>query len=345
MKTLCVDGNSILKVSFFGNKNTFVNDQNIGALFTMLTLIRKILKEYGSFDRCILFWDSINEAGKLRFHIYEGYKANRPHKSWYSKIELTEDEIKKEQEKDKSILTQRIRIKNYAEELFFRQVDPHDGIEADDCIAYYCLNKRKNEEIIIFSGDHDFCQLIDKDISLYLTRKRTLINKLNYFLFFNHHLSNACLVKSIVGDQSDNIPGIPGIQEKTLLKCFPQLKKRKVEYEELIEWAKEIQEKRKEEKKEPLKNLQLLIEGKELYELYKKIIDLHNPILTDECKELIKDINELPLDDENRGSKNLLRMMTEDGFISLIWNEDYVDYLEPFFSVINSEKEYLKKYE
>ena len=104
-------------------------------------------------DRCILFWDG-EYSGKLKYELYPDYKSNRIGKSWYSNpLQLTEKEIKKEQEKDKSILKQRIRIKQYSEELFFRQLE-NNVTEADDCIAYYCQNLKENEEVIIYQfGD------------------------------------------------------------------------------------------------------------------------------------------------------------------------------------------------
>ncbi len=344
MKTLCIDSQYLLKQSFYGNRDTYVNNQNIGCLYTFFTIIRKILKEINDIDRVILFWDG-TKSGKLRFDIFSEYKSNRIGKEWYANpLELTDKEIEKELEKDKSILTQRIRIKEYAEELFFRQVES-EIVEADDIIAYYCQNLKENEEVIIYSNDRDLCQLINSRVSLYLANKKQLITPNNYFLFFKHHLSNTVLLKTIEGDMSDNIPGIKNVKEKTLLKFFPEIKKKTITFNEIIDKTKLIQEQRVENKLKPLKSLDNLLNGKNIYERNLKLVDLSKPLMTPEAIELIKDISDLPLDDENRGSKNLLRYMTDDGFISLIWNNgDYVDYLEPFINVVNSEKNYLYEY-
>ena len=344
MKTLCVDAQYLLKQSFFGNKDTFVNDQNIGCIYTFFTIIRKLLKEFSDIDRVILFFDGA-KSGKLRYLLYSPYKSNRIGKEWYANpLELTDKEIEKELAKDHSILTQRIRIKQYAEELYFRQIED-EVVEADDLISYYCQNLKDDEEAIIYSNDRDLCQLINNKVSLYLANKKQLITPNNYFLFFKHHLSNTVLIKSIEGDTSDNISGVQGVKEKTLLKFFPEIKKKTITFNEILDKTKLLQEQRIENKLKPLKSLDNILNGKDIYERNMSLVDLSKPLMTPEAIELVKDISELPLDSENRGSKNLLKYMADDGFISLIWNDgDYVDYLSPFFSVINSEKEYLKNY-
>ena len=43
-------------------------------------------------------------------------------------------------------------------------------------------------------------------------------------MYFNHHYGNALIIKIICGDSADNIDGISGVGEKTLLKYFPELK-------------------------------------------------------------------------------------------------------------------------
>jgi len=343
MKTLCVDAQYLLKQSINAWKDLYFADNHIGGLFGFFTIIRKLLPIINP-DRIILFFDGIH-SGILRYRIFSEYKSNRIGKSWYSNpLELTDKEIKKELEKDKSILIQRINIKKFAEELFFRQVED-DETEADDMISYYCQNLLENEEVVIYTNDRDLLQLINNRVSLYLANKKTIITKNNYFLFFKHHLSNTVLVKAIEGDTSDNISGIKMIKEKTLLKYFPEIKKKTITFNEIIDKTKLIQEERIKNKNKPLKSLNNLLNGRDIYERNLKLVDLSKPFITDEAIEMVKDIHTLPLDDENRGSKNLLKLMTDSGFINVIWNQDYVDYLEPFIRIVNSEKDYLKNYE
>jgi 5'-3' exonuclease len=341
--TLCIDAQYLLKQSFHGAKDLYMGDDHIGALYQFLTTIRKLIPIVNP-DRVILFWDG-QHSGKLRYEIFDQYKSNRIGKSWYSNpLQLTDNEIKKELEKDKSILKQRIRIKQYAEELFFRQIED-DVTEADDCIAYYVQNLQENEEAVIYTNDRDLCQLINNDVSMYLANKKTIVTPNNYFIFFNHHISNMILVKSIEGDPSDNIDGIKGVKEKTLIKLFPEIKKKTITFDKILDKTKLIQEERIKDKKKPLKSLDNILNSKDKYYRNKKLVDLSKPLMTEEAIEMVDDIRTLPLDDEDRGSKNLLRMMVEDGFINVIWNQDYVDYLTPFIPIAKNEKEYFRKYE
>ena len=66
------------------------------------------------------------------------------------------------------------------------------------------------------------------------------------------------------------------------------------------------------------------------------------PILNDNARIALEEL-ELPLSDEGRNSKNLLKMMNEDGFLS-IYNGTFVQYVEPFYTVIMTEKQLLKEY-
>ena len=353
-KTLCVDAQNILKLAFHGNKDTYTEFGYIGAIVTFYTCIRKLIKEY-HINKVILFWDS-EASGKLRHDIYPYYKANRKHKDWYSEgLVLSEKDINREENADKSLLKQRERIKQYAEELFIRQVE--DLIcEADDCIAYYINNlKEPDENVIIYSADKDFCQLVGDNVWLYLANKKFLVTEKNYnVLYFDHHPKNSALIKAIEGCDSDNIYGVENIGEKTLLKHFPEMRKQPVTFDHLLERAKEINRGRK----KPYVALQNLIEGKtiepiegvingkHLFELNYKLVNLKEPFLTEECKELIETATLSPMSDEDRGGKNLLRLMYEDGFIKTLPGgpEGYKNFLIEFLSIVKKEKYEYQKY-
>lgn len=344
--TLCVDAQYLLKQSINAWDDLYAKDEHIGGLYGFFTIIRRLLPIINP-DRVILFFDGTH-SGKLRYEIYDQYKSNRIGKEWYANpFELTDKEIEKELKKSQSSLKQRILIKQFAEELFFRQVECPDGItEADDMIGYYTQNLKEHEEAVIYTNDRDLLQLIrpNNKVTIYLANKKTIINEHNYFMYFNHHLSNMPLIKAIEGDQSDFIPGIGGVKQKTLLKFFPEIKKKTVTFDEIYDKTKILQEERIENKKKPLKSLDNILNNRDIYDRNMKLVDLSKPLITEECIKELKEISTLPLDSENRGSKNLIRLMVDIGFIECIWNNDYVDYLVPFFGVINSEKEYFKNY-
>lgn len=352
-KTLIVDSENLLKQSFHGNKNTYSKSYGyIGCLVTFFTIIRKVIMEQ-NITKVILFWDSPT-GGKLRYNIYPFYKSNRS-KNWNdSEIILSDRDVEREENSDKSLFLQRERIKQYGEELFFRQVEFQD-IEADDCIAYYVNNLLEpHEEAVIYTNDRDFCQLINDKVSIYLANKKQLITKNTYFLYFDHDLRNAALIKALEGCKTDVIHGVEGLGEKKLLTYFPELRTNEVSFEHILVRAQEINKGRK----KPYSALKNLIEGKtiveienvydgrDLFNLNYKLVNLKEPFITDECKEHIEEAATYPMSDSNRGGKNLMKLMIEDGFINTIPGgaDGYVNFLKEFLTVVKREKELYQNY-
>jgi len=323
-KTLLIDGNVLMKRSYSGAKNVFYKERHIGGIFQFYSTLRKHIVEL-SIDKVIIMWDG-ERSGYLRLDYYPEYKNNRPRFI------------------DESYETQKLRVKAYAEDLFLRQYE-HPDCESDDLLSYYSLNKSKNEEVIIYTNDRDLCQLITTEVSLFLADKKVLVGIGNYSWFFQHYYENAGLVKIIEGCTSDNIKGIEGVTETTLLTHFPEIKERKVTLEEILEKTKILKEGKK------LKVFDSIIEGKtkgchkgNVYEINKIIIDLHQPLLTDEAKEEVMNLINLPLNPEGRDYKNVLKMMFEDGVMYAIpgGENGYVNFLDPFIKLSKKEKNNFK---
>ena len=324
-KTLLIDGNVLMKRSYSGAKNVFYKERHIGGIFQFYSTLRKHIVEL-SIDKVIIMWDG-ERSGYLRLDYYPEYKNNRPRFI------------------DESYETQKLRVKAYAEDLFLRQYE-HPDCESDDLLSYYSLNKSKNEEVIIYTNDRDLCQLITTEVSLFLADKKVLVGIGNYSWFFQHYYENAGLVKIIEGCTSDNIKGIEGVTETTLLTHFPEIKERKVTLEEILEKTKILKEGKK------LKVFDSIIEGKtkgchkgNVYEINKIIIDLHQPLLTDEAKEEVMNLINLPLNPEGRDYKNVLKMMFEDGVMYAIpgGENGYVNFLDPFIKLSKIEKSNFNK--
>jgi 5'-3' exonuclease len=327
IKTLIVDGNVLMKRSYNGAKNVYHKDKHIGGIFAFYSTLRKIIVEH-KIDKVVITWDG-ERSGTLRLDYYPEYKGNRP------KFFDQEYEI------------QKIRVKQYAEDLFIRQYE-HPDVESDDLIAFYCLNKNVLEDVMIYTNDRDMCQLINEEVTIFLADKKMEIGIGNYGWFFEHNYQNAGLIKIIEGCTSDNIKGIDGVTENTLLTYFPQLKERKVTLDEIIEGSKVIQEGRG---NKPLKIMENIINGVSkgnhrgpFYEINKKIIDLNNPLLTEEAGESMKNLIELTLDPEGREYKNVLKMMIDDGVLYAIpgGENGYLNFMEPFIRLIKLEKQNFK---
>ena len=267
IKTLLVDGDNLFKIGFHGAKDVFNDGAHVGGVFHFVSVLRKFLEEHNH-DKVVVFWDGDSNSS-IRKSIYPQYKANR-----------RQDDMN--EYKYESYLYQKSRIKQYLEEIFVRQVEMHDN-EADDLIAYYCKIS-KDEKIIVFSADKDLTQLISADVTIYspITKQyfkdgdMISLNKVN----IPHY--NVLLTKIFTGDKSDNIDGIQGLGEKTLVKFFPQVQEKPCTIEEILDYARNIPQKK------PIKTLVNLLEGKtkstilgeEFYTTNKKIVDLTNPLIT-----------------------------------------------------------------
>ncbi len=327
--TLLVDGNALFKTGFFGAKDEYNSrGVHVGGLYQFLTTLRKLLNN-DIYHRVYVFWDG-NFSGKLRYDIYKPYKSARgkDYENGTQPIDISE-------------LEQRKLVWDYLNELYVRQLK-HEVIEGDDFIAYYCLTKSDNEKITICTNDRDMCQLISADVRIYFLDIKDFVGIDNFSLYFCYHYENACLIKSMIGDNSDSIKGIKGLGETTLLSLFPQLKERKVLLNEIIEEAKKQQEKRLTEKKKPLKVLDNIIngvtdgvQGNKIYEINEMLVNLRNPMMTEDGISELENLKEGVL--ENREIKKIFEFMKRDGLDKTIGEARYDDYLIPFKKLINRD--------
>ena len=99
--------------------------------------------------------------------------------------------------------------------------------------------------VVIMSNDRDLCQLINERVSVYVINLKKIVTEENYLVDFDHHPSNLNLIKTITGDASDNIKGILGVSEKTLLKFFPEIMEKTLTLEYIFSKIEDIQKKEK----------------------------------------------------------------------------------------------------
>jgi len=340
IRTLVVDSSFLLKRSWHGAKNTYTPKfGHIGGLYSFLTTVRKLIKTH-MINKVVLVWDGEN-GGIFRHNIDLAYKANREDKKWNQKIVLSEAQIRREKEKKESLLKQRKRIQAYAEELFLRQIEV-ENVEADDIIAQYCQDYHDDEEIFIYTNDRDFAQLLDLNITILFDNLDTPITKDNFLFKFGYHYKNALPIKIIEGDTADNIAGVGGLKCKTLLKHIPELKFKVLTVKEICAKADMINKERVENKKKPLKSLENLIKNVPRLIKNYKLINLRNPFLNQKAVDELEQLS-MPLDDENRGSKNLIKYMKEDEFL-LAYGGTFPNYVQPFYPVVSNEKRLLNEF-
>ena len=326
-KTLLVDGDNLFKIGFHGVRDYYHEGNHIGGRFHFTNTLKKFLEEH-NYDKVIVFWDGKNNATQRRA-IYPQYKDNRRE---------TMNEIKKQ-----SFYYQKSRVRLYLEEMFIRQVTL-DGCESDDSISYYCKISQ-DENKTIFSSDKDLTQLISDKVQIYSPLKKEYIKKGDKVKFNSIEVipENVVTLKVLTGDKSDNIDGILRLGEKTVLKFFPQIVDSPTSIDNIMDQAKELI---KEENKN--KTLLNLVEGKtkngtfgkEILDINKKIVDLSNPLITEDGKEEIELYYREELDPEGRGYKNLIKYMMEDGLFKYLPKKDnaWVDFIQPFMKLTRKEK-------
>ncbi len=227
--------------------------------------------------------------------------------------------------------------------MFVRQMEV-DRSEADDLIAYYC-HISLDEDKTIFSSDRDLTQLISDKVTIYSPSTKQYYRNGDTIKVYDAEIPhyNVKTLKIITGDGSDNIDGIFYMGEKTLLKFFPELLEKPVEITDILSKGENLL---KEEKGNS--SLQNLLTGKtkegifgeEFYVINKKLIDLSEPLITDEGKELVNLYYSESLDPDGRGYKNLIRMMMEDGLFKYLPknDENWVYFLKPFLKLTRKEK-------
>ena len=326
-KTLLVDGNNLMKIGFHGVKDYFHKGKHIGAIWHFLNTLRKFLEE-NNYNKVVVFWDSDTNSSQRRL-IYPKYKLNRRNDS---------NEIKQD-----SYDEQKQRVKQYLEEMFVRQLEVENS-EADDLIAYYCQIS-EDENKTIFSSDRDLTQLISEKVSIYSpSTKRYYKNgdtiKMSDFEVPHYNVKT---IKILTGDSSDNIDGIFYLGEKTLIKFFPELLEKEVELSDILSKGEELLKENKDNK-----SLQNLLSGKtkegifgdEYYVINKKLIDLDEPLINQECKDLVRAYYSESLDPDGRGYKNLIRMMMEDGLFKYLpkTDDNWIYFLKPFLKLTRKEK-------
>ena len=344
------DMNNIMKIASVDHKMNS-DGEEYGIILTSLRLIGEVLKKK-DFDYCLAAYDG-EGSGVLRWQYYKDYKANRdknyeahnPNKSDYDKyienyarnvLRYSREKSEAKEKEEENFARQKEIVQRILDELCIRQYE-FENVEGDDIISYYVKNKKDNEKVVIVSSDKDLTQLISDTVIVYNPRIKDFITKDNAVEKLDILPENIVLEKVICGDVSDNIKGVKGVGNDTLIKLFPQIKNEKIDLEFIMRRSKELLDERKAEKKKPLKSLENILngvtdgcQGDKLYEINQKIIDLSNPLLTDEAKETMNEELYAPFDTTDRNFKNIYNIVTENKINDILDEGKFGNILEPF---------------
>lgn len=204
MKILCIDGNSILNRAFYGIKIlTTKKGVHTNAIYGFLNILFRVEKDVSPDAVAICFDVPKKTFRHERYKDYKGTRKSMP-------IELKE---------------QMPILKTLLLNLGYKLVEL-EGYEADDILGTFSKSLNdSDDECIIMTGDKDNLQLISKNTTVMLATNKGTTNGAkfvdeNEFKEMYSGLSPKQLIdlKALMGDSSDNIPGVSGIGEKTALK-------------------------------------------------------------------------------------------------------------------------------
>lgn len=202
MKRLCLVDVSAMYFRAFYAIRPLSNSAGLptNALFGFLSITGKMLRQLKP-DYLAYCFD--RKDGSFRNEKYEEYKANRS--------EMPED-----------LRPQVPYVRKLAEALNIPSIDIQ-GYEADDVIGMLArFSEKENIEVIIVSGDKDFAQLIDGQVKMFDPMKEVLYDEAGVMEKWGVRPDQIIDYLSIVGDASDNVPGIKGVGPKGAVKLLSE---------------------------------------------------------------------------------------------------------------------------
>lgn len=201
-----IDGNSLINRAYYAMRNPMITKEGIftHGIFGFINMLEKIKRDYEPTHMAIAF---DMKAPTFRHKAYEEYKAGR-------------------KKMPPELAMQIPLLKDVLRAMNIKQIEM-EGFEADDIIGTIVKNaENEGLEPYIITGDKDELQLASDITKVIITRKgvsefeiydkQAMVDKYGFtptqFIDF----------KGLMGDQSDNIPGVPGVGEKTATKLILQ---------------------------------------------------------------------------------------------------------------------------
>ena len=268
-KVLLLDANNLIYRARYSAK--YAREGDAAIVYSFFRSLRPLVEKFNP-DICYFVRDG---APSDRMEILPDYKQNRV------------------REHDDNFFSQKRAIENIVDSFFPIVVCRDLNLEADDLIAYLVLEKHLKDNCIVVSSDTDFIQLLQEheNCELYnpITKKMREAPEYDYLTW-----------KSLRGDSSDNIPGIPKVGDKTAAKLA------------LNELAlKEFLEKKD--------------SNRETYERNRLLISFRNP----------QDVSNIIIGDSNRDFETVRERFSELNFNSMVNEKSWLKYVKTFEGISN----------
>ncbi len=198
-KLILIDGSSYLYRAFYVPqlKRMQTSDgQPTGAVFGIMNMIKSLMLEYPNSNIVAIF----DAKGKnFRHELYEDYKANRP---------PMPDELRSQ-----------IEYVHKGVKALGIPLIATPGVEADDVIGAYAVQASdQGSTVLVASGDKDLAQIVNSNISLIDTMKKVIVDEAGVVEKFGVRPDQIIDYLALMGDTSDNVPGVPKVGPKTAVK-------------------------------------------------------------------------------------------------------------------------------
>lgn len=215
-KMLVIDGNSILNRAYYGIRPlTNKNGLYTHAVYGMVNIISKHIDALKP-HYCVVAFDL--KSPTFRHKMYEGYKANRKGMPDELAVQLPYAKLCMEHLGSKVVTC--------------------EGYEADDILGTLSeIATSENVHAYVLTGDRDSLQLINDSVSVMLVKTKETIEYDRNLFFETYGIYPDAFVdvKALMGDSSDNIPGVAGIGEKTAFKLISDFGNMDALYEKYAE--------------------------------------------------------------------------------------------------------------
>ncbi len=237
-KILIIDGNAVLHRAFHALPPLTNKFGPVGAVYGFFSILMRASDQV----KPDYLWVAFDHPGpNFRHQLFVGYQARRP-------------EMPAELQKQ-SRLTQKILQKADIPQVI------RAGVEADDVIGSLATRLAKRHRVYILTGDHDLMQLVSRHIKLVTWRRRIaqleVIDKAAVKRELGISPRQVVDYKALVGDSSDEYPGVNGIGPKTARQLLQRYHSLKNIYRHLSQIAPRWQEKLRQGEKEAELSYQL----------------------------------------------------------------------------------------
>lgn len=200
--TLIIDGMNFAHAAFHAYSRLTYKGKSVAIMFGMLQMVRPLIQQQKP-TKVVICWDGDRSKRRLKWH--PGYKGHRSSKGdeFHAQVERTR------------------RLFHYLG--ITQLINPK--VEGDDMVTLAVREEVKRNKVVVVSGDKDMLQLINHDVSVLNTRDRMGAKRSPYAFSTREPY---CLLTQVVdfyclvGDHSDDIPGIRGIGPSRALSFLNQ---------------------------------------------------------------------------------------------------------------------------